>query len=191
MARKVIAGILFLASTSTNVFADDCCRQQMVTGLNVFFWATKLKYFAQQIKRIFRLPLFGRSVHPAWGKAFQWFGSTGPRHLPGGEIQPKISFYQKMQRVDVCTHGQARPAMRNTVSQVPPSPFPPSFLLWYLLKQFWCQLNVDFAESPTVAASCRWLYLEALLTVPGEIGLQSLKNRTVCYFVPPNFTKAI
>ena len=30
--------------------------------------------------------------------------------------------------MDVCTHGQARPARRNTVSQVPPSPFPPSFL---------------------------------------------------------------
>ena len=40
MARRVIAGILLLASASTNVFADDCCRQQMVTGLNVFFWAT-------------------------------------------------------------------------------------------------------------------------------------------------------
>ena len=52
MARRVIAGILLLASASTNVFADDCCRQQMVTGLNVFFWATKLKYFAQQIRRI-------------------------------------------------------------------------------------------------------------------------------------------
>ena len=104
--------------------------KSMVTGLNVFFWATKLKYFAQQIKRIFRLPLFGRSVHSAWGKAFQWFGSTGPRHMPGGEIQPKISFYQKMQRVDVCTHGQARPAMRNTVSQVPPSPFPSSDVIY-------------------------------------------------------------
>lgn len=32
MARRVIAGILLLASASTNVFADDCCRQQMVTG---------------------------------------------------------------------------------------------------------------------------------------------------------------
>ena len=170
MARKVIAGILFLASTSTNVFADDCCRQQMVTGLNVFFWATKLKYFAQQIRRICRLPLFGRSVHAAWGKAFQWFGSTGPRHMPGGEIQPKISFNKKMQEW-MCVR---------TVRLAQPGGILFRRYLLLLFLQAFCSKTVFLS---TECWFCRELYCCSILqvtlfgsspqwtAVPGEIGL--------------------
>ena len=139
MATRLIAGLL-LASASTNVLADNCCRQQMVTGFNGLTFILSFK------DNLLQAPSLWTECTPCLRKGLSLIWLHRTKTSARCKLEGKKSqFIVKIKRMGVCMHGQARPARRNTVSQVQP--------LFHLLHQAFCfSVSVLFS---TESSFCR------------------------------------